>query len=534
MKLQSQNVLVCTLICGLFALSTAATAKNFSASCSNVSLLGSILRAQCQDSTGAKHYSVIDINYVLANKFGKFRWQSNGFFYKSARYCRIDDFAYLTCDLANGRGGWASAITNLNSHLTNIGGNLVSDIASSSAQTLHLLKTSGTRIVDSTQGTPVQLRGVNLGGLFVMEFWMTPMVTSTHQDTQPKDSYSLIKTLDGRFGVAQERELIRAYQHTWITQNDLQIIKNRGLNVIRVPIWYGQFYPVDHVSNDSFRSDAFDDLDRIVNAAASVGLYVILDMHGVVGGQSCSDTTGHRGPSASEDGTGRPCVGTTDTNRFWSNPSDQGNTQWLWWQIANHYKYNYTIAGYDLINEPSGASSKTQVWNAYNDLYKSIRSVDFQHIIFMEGAYGGPGHWNWDSLPDPATYKWKNVVYEMHEYQWNGSSSDVRRGATRQVDDFKRHQSWNVPGYIGEFNIMTGTADDWADSVRQYDNAGLSWTMWTYKSSNGPVPNPWGWFDTNLTGWMPNVYTDSAEWIRKDWEMWTTPKSFTENTHFQF
>ena len=267
-------------------------------------------------------------------------------------------------------------------------------------------------------------------------------------------------------------------------------------------------------------------------------------MHGVVGGQSCSDSTGHSGPNSNEDGTGKPCSGTNDTNRFWSNQSDQGNTQWLWWQIANHYKGNRTIAGYDLINEPRGASSKLQVWNAYDNLYKTVRSADPDHIIFMEGAFGGYGQWNWDALPDPATYHWTNVVYEMHEYQWSGTSREVQNGATRQVDDFKRHQSWNIPGYIGEFNAMTSNPADWSDSIKKYDDAGLSWTMWTYKSSNGAVGTPsghWGWFDANsgcYTGeikcWMPNVNSDSAYWIQTDWQMWKTSHAFSQNPNFQF
>ena len=545
MQCQIKNFLPVFLTVSFFSSPMPLLAGDFSATCANLLLNGAMLSADCQNGNGKINRSTVNLNQLITNHLGHFQWQIDGGFYGSVQHCFIADAATLNCELGDGRGGWHKDSLNLNTHITNSWGKLVSDIDSSSTSSHRLsqLMTRGTQIINVDNNMPVQLRGVNLGGLFVTEMWMTPMVTSK-SDNQPHDNYSLIKTLDNRFGIEKERELLNAYQQTWITKEDLQRIRQRGFNAVRLPIWYGQFYPVDHVSNDTFRWEAFNELDRIINGASSVGLYVILDMHGVVGGQSCSDSTGHSGPDSNEDGTGQPCSGTNDTNRFWSNQSDQGNTQWLWWQIANHYKGNQTIAGYDLINEPRGAHSKLQVWNAYDNLYKTVRSVDPDHIIFMEGAFGGYGQWNWDALPDPATYQWKNVVYEMHEYQWSGTSPEVQNGATRQVDDFKRHQSWNVPGYIGEFNAMTGNAADWADSIKKYDDAGLSWTMWTYKSSNGAVgtlSGHWGWFDVNsrcYTGeikcWMPNVNSDIFDWIMTDWQQWQTTHAFSENTDFQF
>ena len=94
------------------------------------------------------------------------------------------------------------------------------------------------------------------------------------------------------------------------------------------------FYPLNNISNSGWRSDAFTVLDWLVNAAASEGLYVIIDMHGVVGGQSTSGDTGQQ-----------------NNNSYWTNGNDQGNTAWMWWEIANHYKGNGNVAGYDLINE---------------------------------------------------------------------------------------------------------------------------------------------------------------------------------------
>lgn len=214
-------------------------------------------------------------------------------------------------------------------------------LAPTSAHALNMLHTSGRNIVDST-GATVRLRGVNLGGWLVMEKWMTPLDTGSLVDT-----YSVMKTLDQRFGVATEQALIKTYQDNWLTTTDLDNIRAGGYNAVRVPVWWGNFYALDNVSNSGWRADAFTQLDWLVNNAGARGLYVIIDMHGVVGGQSTSDTTGQ-----------------ANRNAYWNDSNNQGNTGWMWWQIANHYKGNATVAGYDLINEPIGAPNSSAVWNS--------------------------------------------------------------------------------------------------------------------------------------------------------------------------
>jgi endoglucanase len=369
---------------------------------------------------------------------------------------------------------------------------------------MSMLHASGTNIVDANGGV-VPLRGVNLGGWFIMEKWMCPLDSGSLPDT-----YSVIQTLDNRFGVATEQSLIAGYQQNWITTTDLDNIKNGGFNVVRVPVWWGQFYPLNNVSNSGWRADAFTELDWLVNAASSRGIYVIIDMHGVVGSQSTSGDTGQQ-----------------NLNQYWSNSTDQGNTAYMWWQIANHYKGNATVAGYDLINEPTGAPNNQAVWTAYNNLYNSVRSADPGHMIFMEGAFN---QWNWSMLPPPSQYGWTNVVYQMHEYQFNGSQAQVEAGSTNQVNDFKNHSSWNVPGYIGEFNDFGYGSSTWQFSLNAYNNAGLSWTMWAHKATHGLNPDSWGFYDPTFWPATPNISSDSAATIQSDWKQWTTTSAFALNT----
>jgi len=373
----------------------------------------------------------------------------------------------------------------------------------SSAQ-MSMLHSQGRSIVNA-QGQVVPLQGVNLGGWFVMEKWMTPLTSDSLPDT-----YSVMQKLDQRFGVETEQSLIKTYQQSWITTTDLDNIKAAGFNVVRAPVWWGQFYTLNDQSPAGWRPDAFEILDWLVNACAARGIYVIIDMHGVVGGQSTSDDTGRAGQ-----------------NQYWTNGNFQGQTAYIWWQIANHYKGNPTVAGYDLINEPIGTPTSDTVLNLYNELYQSIRSVDPSHIVIMEGTWG---NWNWSMLPNPNVYGWTNVVYQMHEYQWNGSQAQVQQGATNQVNDFNNHASYNVPGYVGEFNDFGYPASTWQVTTNAWNAAGLSWTVWSYKATAGLIPNSWGLYDPNHWATTPNISSDSAATIAADWQQWTTPATFSLNT----
>ena len=353
----------------------------------------------------------------------------------------------------------------------------------------------------------VPLQGVNLGGWLVMEPWMCPADSGGLPDT-----YSIIQELDSRFGVATEQSLILTYQQSWITTTDLANIKNAGFNAVRVPVWWGNFYPIANVSNATWRSDAFTELDWLVNAAGAAGLYVIIDMHGVVGGQSTSDDTGQQ-----------------NQNQYWTNSNDQGNTAYMWWEIANHYNGNPTVAGYDLINEPTGTPSNSAVISAY--------------ATPLHDASAPPTPTTSSSSKAPGTIG-TGACSPAHPLKAGPTSStrctststtapkpQVEQGSTNQVTDFDNHSSYNVPGYIGEFNDFGYGAGAWQFSTNAYNAAGLSWTMWAYKATHGLNPDSWGFYDPTLlahhTQRLHRLRSHHRQRLGRNGQ---TPTSFTLNT----
>ena len=216
------------------------------------------------------------------------------------------------------------------------------------------LGAAGTELRDGHgHGNPVLLRGVNLGGWLLFEPWMTPMDSSG-----AKDDWTARDILTQRFGAETAESLLAAYEDAWMKESDFDHIAAAGFNVVRLPFWYRNVESED----GTWRADAFQRLDWCVAQAWKRGIYTILDLHGVPGGQSDGDSTGRirKGP---------------DLN-FWTNEAELSRSTDIWKRVADHFKGNPAVAAYDLLNEPSGAPTRDALWAVYDRFYRAIRGVD--------------------------------------------------------------------------------------------------------------------------------------------------------------
>jgi endoglucanase len=363
-------------------------------------------------------------------------------------------------------------------------------------------------------GDAVLLRGVNIGGWLLKEMWMCPLDSSGI-----KDEFSIRKTLEDRFGADTADDLINTYEDHWITEHDLDNIAALRMNVIRVPFWYRN---LQSETGDS-KPDAFKRLDWVVAKAWERHIYTILDLHGAPGGQSDNQTTG--------------CI--RKKALLWSNAADQDRTVAIWQSIARRYKGNPAVAAYDLLNEPWGASTRQAYWDLHDRLFREIRKVDPDHIITVEGCWGGEVDgkhigWGWDDLPVPSQIGWTNVMYQIHSYDFkNWQDADAqRRNTDGQVRYFKEHQQWNVPCFVGEFNVMSPQPDPgkiWAEAIDAYDANKMNWTVWSYKSGRRLGRSDWGIYNPQVHLTIPDLSTDSADAIREAWSRLDTEKSFAIN-----
>ncbi len=389
------------------------------------------------------------------------------------------------------------------------------------APALTMLSASGKDIVDES-GAKIALRGTNFGGWLVQEGWMCP----TKQD----DSLSTAMTLYARFGRKDAEALISAYQDNWITETDFARVKELGLNVVRIPFTYMNFYNYlsdggELLSPDQFtlRADAFARLDWALEMCEKYGLYAILDMHGAVGSQNGNDHSGD----------------TRLTNLYEDSAAGEAyraKTAELWGLIAEHFEGNPYVAGYDLLNEPGRASGKTQ-WDYYDVLYDAVRAKDADHMIFIEAV------WEPKDLPLPSAYGWENVVYEYHHYNWanNKMANALFYSLKRAAESLSEN---GVPVLVGEFNAWgdgdsrrgVGDADQTdfdaiAGVLELYNGEGWHWTTWTYKVTvNGLRENStWGLYNRYIgltDAAKADPATDSYDDIMQAWTSCSTAENF--------
>lgn len=385
---------------------------------------------------------------------------------------------------------------------------LAASLAHSGAADEHFLKAQGTEIRDA-KGRVVLLRGVNLGGWLLFEPWMCPMDSSGTL----KDHYSAQELLVKRFGETTADSLLRTYQEHWITAKDLDNIAAQGMNVIRIPFWYRNLQTED----GRWISGGLNRLDWVVAEAWKRGIYSILDLHGAPGGQTKGVSAGRERHQA----------------EFWNNEQNLQRTVAIWRKIAEHYQGNPAVAAYDLLNEPFDAPSLGALWSTYDQIYREIRKIDPDHIITVEGCINAKVgskniHWGWEALPHPDVFGWKNVLYQIHHYEWDWNHPEKQMaGVDFQVSEWNKNKSLGVPAYMGEFNLM-GVEDAWHHALKQYSASGMHWTLWSYKATHGTGSDSWGLYNP-IKKDAPNLLTDDAATIRAKWQTIDTDKTYALN-----
>ena len=314
----------------------------------------------------------------------------------------------------------------------------------------------------------IQLKGVNVGGLFVTESWMS----APRMSEDKTDHLTLTNTLYQRFGEEKTLKIWSSFREYFWSEEDLENCENMGINTIRIPFSYMSLDPAFHnVPKKEGQEFNFDALDEFVEGCARYHIYVILDLHGAYGSHNGQDHSGEMLYDVSE----------VD---FFYNEEKQNKTIHLWEEIAKHYKGVNSIAAYDLLNEPGEKAGTTSErhWNFYDKLYDAIRKVDNDRPLIMESCWDGA------NLPSPSIYQWNNVIYSFHNYS---GTSDV----TANMNSFKNKlngvyaQTYDVPFYMGEFSCY-GSHESWRTTLQYLNDENWHWTSWTYKLSRHPDVHP--------------------------------------------
>jgi endoglucanase len=348
-----------------------------------------------------------------------------------------------------------------------------------------LLKTHFDRI-HNPAGENVFLRGVGLGGWMNMENFITGF---------PGNEEAFRKVVGRALGEEKAAYFFERFLDYFFGEDDAAFIRSLGFNLVRLAFNYRHFE--DDMHPFVLRESGFRHLDRVIEICAKYNLYTILDLHAAPGYQNQDWHSDN--PSAQA--------------LFWQHRHFQDRAVWLWEIIAERYKDNPWVAGYNLLNEPSDPS-RMALDPFYRRAVAAIRQIDPHHIVFLEGNRYAQ---DFDMLGEPV----ENAVYALHDYATpgyidGGDYPGVSRGEyvdkaclrsllLKNCQYMLDHQ---VPIWIGEFGpVYTGdSAKDvmryqlLEDQLSFYREIGANWCLWTYK-------------DIGLQG--PMIIAPDSKWLQK-------------------
>jgi aryl-phospho-beta-D-glucosidase BglC (GH1 family) len=244
-----------------------------------------------------------------------------------------------------------------------------------------------------------------------------------------------------------------------------------------LPVNYRHFE--DDMRPFEIKEEGFKHLDRVIELCAANEIYTIVDLHALPGYQNQhwhSDNPTHKA-------------------LLWRHKHFQDRTVNIWEHIAERYRGNPWVAGYNPVNEPGDPTGEA-IMHLYGRLHDAIRAVDPEHMLFLEGnRYSLDFH----MFGEP----WENVVYTNHDYALpgfvdGGPYPGVSRGehVDKEVleETFLKRSSYmlehDVPIWVGEFGPVYPPENPEShkmryellrDQIEIYARHGVNWAIWTYK-----------------------------------------------------
>jgi aryl-phospho-beta-D-glucosidase BglC (GH1 family) len=312
-------------------------------------------------------------------------------------------------------------------------------------------------------GTPLRLKGINLGNWLLPEGYMWRLQKGPQS---PRQIQELVAEL---IGPDAARSFWRDFRAAYVTKSDIRYLKRIGLDSVRVPFDYRVLTPEEHPQ--VWLDEGFALLDRLIEWCRDEGLLVVLDMHAAPGGQ-----------------TGRNIDNSWGHPFLFESEESEARAIGVWRKLAERYRDEPAVLGYDLLNEPipnvsAYAPYKARLEPFYRKAVAGIRELDAQHVIFLGGAV-----WDTDfSVFGPPFAP--NLVYTFHKY-WNPTDD----ASLRPFLAFR--ERYQVPLWLGETGENT---DEWIEACRRLvERHGIGWCFWPYKklgatSCPASIVAPEGW-----------------------------------------
>ncbi|MCX7072220.1 MAG: cellulase family glycosylhydrolase [Gammaproteobacteria bacterium] len=298
------------------------------------------------------------------------------------------------------------------------------------------------------------------------------------------------------------------------TAADADWLAEHGFNAVRLGVLFAGVMPqrgvIDH--------DYLDRMDRVVKLLAARQIYVMIDFHQDLFGESYS---GEGFPTwaqpARTDGllrAGFPLGYVTPRvsrafDGFWNDPQGlQAAYAQAWVAVAKRWRDADYLMGYDLINEPWGGShwpvcarpggcarfELDKLQPLYEQVLAGIRAVDPDNIVWLEPQvlfeFGADSHLGSRPIADAQLgLSWHNYCIAAPLVKATGAAesqtcSKLSRRVYRNADTVARR--------LGSASVLSefGASDDAPDIARvagRADEHRVGWMYWSYKDWGDPT-----------------------------------------------
>lgn len=226
-----------------------------------------------------------------------------------------------------------------------------------------------------------KVRGVNLGGWFVLERWMTSQL---FDGVEGKDETAFSQQkLDAEAA-------LNDHWATFITEEDFKWLNERKINSVRIPVPWWMFDETKPYYS------CLTYLDQAMEWAKAYDLAVCLDLHTAPGCQNGFDNGGIEGV----------CT-------WHHKPENIELTLSVLERIANRYKDHPALWGIELLNEPRWDIDLDIIQRFYIEGYYRLRKIiKPHHTIVFHDAFRSE---MWQNFFTHNTFE--NVVLDVHLYQ---------------------------------------------------------------------------------------------------------------------
>lgn len=295
---------------------------------------------------------------------------------------------------------------------------------------------------------------------------------------------------------------------------DFKILKEQNVNLVRCMLY--RTYTLKNRQDLKFYQLWLDKelnkLDTLLEEAKKYNIKIIIDLHTLPG-------------ELLDDGSNRLFYEQQYADYFIK----------VWKQIANRYKENTMLYGFELFNEPVEMNSNMKA--LYNCIEiqslaaRAIREIDFvTPIIFSSNLWNAP-----EPFFEVPITEFDNIIYSVHFYQdmlythqgIDGFSKDTYKypgviglwnfDKNTMIKTLKKVRQFQIDNdvkiYVGEFSVVRWAegGDKWLeDAISIFENYGWDWTyhawcnyhnntnvstLWSLEAENGS----WGSYNTVLS-----------------------------------